>query len=53
LVWLRSGETSSVVSLVAPPRRLSEATVALRLAVVMAFYRYHPAQRGARSGAAI
>jgi site-specific recombinase XerD len=41
LVWLRSGETSSVVSLVAPPRRLSEATVALRLAAVMAFYRYH------------
>ena len=41
LVWLRSGEMSSVVSLVAPPRRLSEATVALRLAAVMAFYRYH------------
>ena len=41
LVWLRSGEMASVVSLVAPPRRLSEATVALRLAAVMAFYRYH------------
>lgn len=41
LVWLRSGETSSVVSIVEPPARLSEATIALRLAAVMAFYRYH------------
>jgi site-specific recombinase XerD len=41
LVWLRSGETSSVVSIVEPRARLSEATIALRLAAVMAFYRYH------------
>jgi integrase len=40
-VWLRSGETSSLVSIVEPPARLSEATIALRLAAVMAFYRYH------------
>jgi integrase len=41
LVWLRSGETSSVVLIEEPPARLSEATIALRLAAVMAFYRYH------------
>ena len=39
-MWLGSGETSSIVSLVAPPPRVSETTVAL-LAAVMAFYRYH------------
>jgi site-specific recombinase XerD len=39
LVWLRSGESSSVASIVEPSPRLSEATIALRLAAVVAFYR--------------
>jgi len=40
LGWLRTGEPPRVVALRPAPPRLSESTIALRLAAVLSFYRY-------------
>lgn len=46
MTWLRTGDLPGDLRIGAPPRLLAPATIQIRMAAVLSFYRYHAAAHG-------